>query len=106
MNKREKAFTLVEVLAIIAVLSVIVVLVVPQIGGSTNVKKEKELEKIIEVIETAAKSYHTFNRDEYIISVEELVNNDYLITNLTDPTTGEILNGCVFVTKNKEDSFE
>ena len=101
-----RGFTLVEVLAIIAVLGVMVVLVVPQLGGNTSTKEEKELEKVKEIIETAAKSYHSFNQDEYKISVDELVNNSYLTPNLTDPTTGEKLNGCVIVTKNKEGDYD
>ena len=63
MMKKYKGFTLVELLAIITILGVMVILVVPQIGGSINTKKEKELEKIMDIIENAGKAYHSFNND-------------------------------------------
>ena len=53
MNR--KGFTLVEMLAILAVLGVMVVTIFPSIGGSNEAKKEKELEKIIGIIENAGK---------------------------------------------------
>ena len=45
MENRTKAFTLVELLSIITILGVMTILVVPQISGSINSKKQKELDK-------------------------------------------------------------
>ena len=70
MMKKNKAFTLVELLAIITILGVMVILVVPQIGGSINSKKEKELEKIIGIVENAGKAYHSFNNDVLKIPID------------------------------------
>ena len=104
--KKKRGFTLVELLAIFAILGIIVVLVLPQIGGSTNAKKQKELEKLIDVVETAAKSYHLLNDEEYKIPIDVLVDNEFLTDNLTNPVTNEVLDGCVRVTKDEDDVFE
>ena len=70
MNK--KGFTLVELLAIIVILGVIVVIALPQIGGSSNSNKEREYEKIIKIIESAAKVYYSDNKYITKVDVETL----------------------------------
>lgn len=105
MNKRIKGFTLVELLAIITILGIMTILVVPQIGGSINSKKEKELENILDIIENAAKAYHTFNEDEFKIRVSTLVDQNYLASYLENPVTGERLDQCVRVRKDNDDIF-
>ena len=60
MMKKYKGFTLVELLAIITILGVMVILVVPQIGGSINAKKEKELDKIMDIIENINSILNSF----------------------------------------------
>ena len=105
MMKKNKGFTLVELLAIMTILGVMVILVMPQIGGSINSKKEKELEKIIDIIESAGKAYHTFNNDEYKIPVDTLVSKKYLSNDLINPVTNEKLDGCVRVFKDGNGVF-
>ena len=106
MMKKYKGFTLVELLAIITILGVMVILVVPQIGGSINAKKGKELEKIIDIIEKAGKAYHTFNNDEHKIPIDTLVSEKYLSNVLTNPITNEKLDGCVRVSKGNDGIFK
>ena len=103
--KKNKAFTLVELLAIITILGVMVILVVPQIGGSINSKKEKELEKIIDIVENAGKTYHSFNNDVLKISIDTLVSEKYITKDLTNPVTNEKLDGCVRVFKDNNDIY-
>ena len=105
MKKEIKGFTLVELLSIITILGIIVILVVPQIGGSINSKKEKELEKIIDIVESAGKAYHTSHPDEYKIPLSTLVENGYLTNNLKNPITGEKLDGCVSARKGNDGIF-
>ena len=75
--KNNRGFTLVEVLSIIAVLGVMIMLIFPNIGGSLEAKKDKELEKIINIVESAGKFYHSFNSDEYKFSIDELKEKKY-----------------------------
>lgn len=96
---KRNGFTLVEVLAIIIVLSLIAMLVFPNIE-SVDTKKEKELLKIINVIENAGKSYFSTNKDIYKVSITSLINDKYLSGDITDPTTLNIMNGCVRVVGN------
>lgn len=96
---KKNAFTLVEVLAIIIVLSLIAMLVFPNIE-SADTKKEKELSKLINVIENAGKSYFSSNKDVYKISVSSLVNDKYLSSDIKDPVSGNVMDGCVRVVGN------
>jgi len=104
--KNKKGFTLVEILAIIAVLGVIVMLVIPQTGGNIKSKKQKEYEKILETIENAAKVYHSSNLDSYLISLDTLARNKYIVTNLINPVNEAEIKGCVRVLKDKNNIFQ
>ena len=99
MNK--KGFTLVEILSIIAVLGVMVLLIFPNIGGSTEDKKEKELQKIIGIVENAGKSYFSFNNDEY---KKNAVIYDDLYT-ITDVNTDETIKPTSFQYVQIDNSF-
>lgn len=96
-NACNNGFTLVEILAILAVLGILVMLVLPNIGGSIDSKKQREYEKIIGIIENAGKFYHSFNSDEYIIPIDTLIDEKYVTSDLTNPITGEKIEGCVRV---------
>ena len=104
--KNKKGFTLVEVLAILAVLGVMVMLIFPNIGGTMSSKKEKELEKLIGIAESAGKAYFSFNDDVYKVNLDTLKNDKYITAEMTDPNTGELLDGCVRKILNNEDVFE
>ena len=104
MNK--KGFTLVEILSVIVVLGVMAILVFPNAGQSNDIKKEKELENLIKTIENSAKMYHSFNENTYKVSIETLVDEEYLISNITNPVTEELMDGCVRTTLNEEGTYE
>ena len=103
-NKKmhNRGFTLVEVLSIIAVLGVMIMLIFPNIGGSLEAKKDKELEKIINIVESAGKFYHSFNSDEYKFSIDKLKEEKYITSELINHKTGEEIDGCVRVVKDSE----
>ena len=99
---KKKGFTVVELLAIIVVLGVIVVVVVPQIGGTVDSKKEGEYNKLIEMIETSAKVYHSYNPSANKINIQTLIDQEYLTNDIINPVTGEKITGCVNVTKDSD----
>ena len=98
----KKGFTLVEVLAIIAVLGIILITVVPNIGGSIEKKKEEEYKKIINLIENAAKTYYSYNPDITSVTVETLLKENLITTDLINPVNDEKISGCVNVTTDED----
>ena len=103
LNKKyNSGFTLIEVLSIITILGIITVLVFPNISGSNEVKKEKEFEKIKIIVENAGKFYHSFNSDEYKVSVDKLKEENYITSDLINPETGEDVDGCVRIVKDSD----
>ena len=98
MNKN-KAFTLVELLAVIAILSIILVMFVPNLLNSINENKEKALNKIYDLIETGTRNYVI----DYSIStptrieLEDLCKASYIECPIINPKTDEELAGYIYV---------
>lgn len=91
----KKGFTLVEVLSIITILGIIVLLVLPKISDSNKEKKQKEYDKLVEIIENAAKSYLSSHNDFSYVSINKLISDEYLTTNIINPFTNERMDGCI-----------
>ena len=91
----KKGFTLVELIAIITILGVMAILVLPRIVGSNDDKKQKQYENIISIIENAAKVYHSTHEEESVVFLSTLISEDYVSSNLMNPITNELINGCV-----------
>lgn len=98
--KKKNGFTLVELVAILAVLGVIAILVLPGVKSNINNKKEKQYNNIVNVIENAAKSYYYQTSSGTKITLEELANNKYIDSDITNPKTNEKMTGCVIVSKD------
>lgn len=95
----KKGFTLVELIAVIAILSVILVMFIPNLLNSINNNKDAALNKIYDLIETAARNYVM----DYNIStptrieLEDLCETTYIECPIINPKTEEELNGYIFV---------
>ncbi|MFD1038122.1 prepilin-type N-terminal cleavage/methylation domain-containing protein [Virgibacillus byunsanensis] len=79
--KREKGFTLVELLAVIAILAIITAIAVPTIGNVIGDSEEKAHEANVKLIENAARLAYIGGLDEVQdgnVTINELVENDYL----------------------------
>ena len=81
MNK--KGFTLSEIIAVIILISIIVAIAVPSVLSVRKRVNERLFEGKKETILVAAELYgqdnpHLFNPDEFIVTVGELVNANYV----------------------------
>ena len=99
-----KAFTLVELLAVIIILGLLVTITVPNIMNAIDISREKSYNSQVEEIEKAAERWavdnlQTVNSKEYI-TVTELKEEGYLNKKeVKNPKTKEEMNGCVFIIK-------
>lgn len=95
MNK--KGFTMVELLAVMAILVLIALFAVPSIISIT--KQSESNDDLYDTIYMAAETYIYNNYDNYKvldekghqveISVMDLINNEYLKSNIKNPLTNE-----------------
>ena len=92
---KKNGFTLVELLSIVVILGIIVVVALPQISGSITSKKEKQYNKIIKIVENAGKIYLIENNTRDSVSIDKLIESDYLTSGLKNPINNTPLTGCV-----------
>ena len=97
---KKNGFTLVELLAIIAVLTAIMLLVLPKFSSSVNDRKQKEYNKLIKTIENAGRVYHIYNQGKNKVSINELVKEDLLTSDIKSPIDDTLISGCVFFGKS------
>ena len=96
MNK--KGFTLVELLATIVLLSIISVISYVSISSVIKKNKVNNCRNLIKSIEGASREYvsdnrYNFtNRDDKVITAEDLFRGNYLKNEIMDPFTNEKVN--------------
>lgn len=96
MNKR--GFTLVELLATIVLLSIISVISYVSISSVIKKNKVNNCRNLIKSIEGASREYvsdnrYNFtNRDDKVITAEDLFRRNYLKNEIMDPFTNEKVN--------------
>ena len=96
---KTKAFTLIEILVVLVIIGILSVIVIPDIYKVINKTKINSYNNLINLIEGSAKLYVSQNKDEikdiilnegrYIITLEQLVDNNLLKTPIIDPRTDE-----------------
>lgn len=106
--KENKGFTLIELLAVVAMLIIVIGLVSPTLISVLKTNKQKSVEKTIEIIESAARSYVL---DYGIpagnsVCVSELCDKEYLTCPINNAVTEEEMNGCVTIDANKNYTYE
>ena len=103
--KNNKAFTLVEVLAVIAILTLIIAIITPKIfnkiSTAENITQKEQINTLIEV----AKLYTNQNTEKLpeknsisVITIQELKASEIIQTEqILDPKTKEELTGCILI---------
>lgn len=107
--KKNKGFTLVELISILTILGIIALITIPIMTKTINNAKIKALREQKTAIIEAAKKYALdiaedlpkYDGDIYAIKVSDLRNSPYLDEeNIIDPTTNKAMNGCVNIIYN------
>lgn len=105
--KDNKAFTLIELLAVIVLLGIIGLIAYPVITNIIKNSKEKAYNMQVELIESAAKNWSIDNADKLNktvkLTVSNLIDLGYIKNdeNIIDPRNNDMMNGCVVIsTKN------
>lgn len=96
-NKNNQGFTLIELLIVISILGMLAILLVPNVSSLIDKIKEENLNKIKNSIILSSKNYATDNmttlfktcHDKATITINDLINEDYLKGSLKNPKTKE-----------------
>ncbi|WP_068674675.1 prepilin-type N-terminal cleavage/methylation domain-containing protein [Oceanobacillus sp. Castelsardo] len=95
MVKKEKGFTLVELLAVIAILAIILAIAIPAVGNIVSKSKDDADEANIELIENAARLADVSGEFTEGMTVDKLHELGYLEEVPIDPTTDNAYSGSV-----------
>lgn len=104
--KKNKGFTLVELLAVIAILALLITIAVPSVIALSNRIKGNMFCTKVENIETAAKMYandnlDVFNNGNATIHVKDLINNNLFKREEKDCDCNNVNKPCVTDPRNK-----
>lgn len=116
--KKNRGFTLVELLGIIGIIAVLLVFVTPSIIGMLKRDENKNYEQFLKTIELATETYVQLNINDYpdlkvaggtvTISIQQLIENGYIKTTLENPRTEQRINTAdsVQITKKADGSYD
>lgn len=115
---KNKAFTLVELLAIIVIMASMLLIILPSINGTIKNSEEKKKQETLNSIYMAAENYVMANYDEYsslddigaveYVYITDLISNNYLSIDTVNPNNDLAFNNkdVVKVTKKEDGTFE
>ena len=111
---KNKAFTLIELLAVIVILGLLATIATPNIMSALTISKENSYHRQIKLIEEAAERWAVDNPQELTermqnstlsIDIEELQTNGYLEKNLNNPATKKKMEGCISIEKRSKNIY-
>lgn len=82
----KKGFTLIEMMAVILIIAALALLILPNITDQLGNKKENINKVTKQIILTAAEMYKNDNNSNSVITVQDLIDENYLDSNFNDNT--------------------
>ena len=98
--KKNKGFTLIEILGVIIIIGILSLVIVPIFNGVMAKQKEKLYNQVVSQIEKAAGNYietEEVNVNSTLLTLNKLYSDKYIESIPNDPRTNEEMIGCVFV---------
>lgn len=89
MKKNRNGFTLIELLAVIVILGIILTIATTSVIKNINDSKDKAKYIAAKDIVAIAEAYMVTETTEKCVSVNELIDEQYLDGDVTNPKTGE-----------------
>ncbi|MBM7542413.1 competence type IV pilus major pilin ComGC [Amphibacillus cookii] len=90
MIKKEQGFTLIEMLIVLAVIAILLILLVPNLSERNQDIHTKGEDALVQMAEAQVQAYY-IDHGKYPDSVKQLVDQNYLTTNLLANGTKEIV---------------
>ena len=94
--KNNKAFTLIELLAVVTILTIISLIITPVIDKNVKKSKDQTYKAQIENIRMAGEAYYADNillkpteNTSSTITLEQLINEGYISNKINNPKTGK-----------------
>ena len=96
--KKNKGFTMAEMLGVVVILSIILLIAVPSIINSLKSAEKQEYETFLDDLYLATESYVQHNYELFYpesgtgldsVLISDLIDKGYLNGNITNPKTGE-----------------
>ena len=102
---KKNGFTLAELIGVVIIVALIVVLALPPILGSINDNKDDLSEAALTILYTANEQYLSDNSNlypnddgsTYCVTINELIEKNYLSSPVLDPVTNEEISGSDFI---------
>lgn len=99
-----KAFTLIELLAILVILAILSFILIPTVQNSIQNAKRDVYDNQVSTITSAAESYFinsnfsVLENEEKVIYVKDIINNGYIeSSSVINPVDEKEMSGCVLV---------
>lgn len=89
MFKKEKGFTLIEMLIVLAIISVLIILIVPNLTSKSEAVNEKGCDALVKVVQTQVNAYH-LDHGKYPKDLNDLVGEYITSDQLTCPNGVEL----------------
>lgn len=105
MRKRQRGFTLIELIAVLVILTIIMSIAIPSISASIERSKEKQRNAKIKIMESAAEIYivdrkSLITSSSCYVKINELISSTLInADDKIDPTTNSDFGGCILYNK-------
>ena len=102
--KNNKAFTLIELLAVVTILTILSLVITPIVDKNIKKSKEKAYLTQIENIRMAGMAYYSDNillkpieNTSTTITLQQLINEGYISNKIKNPKTGEPFSESIYI---------